>query len=136
MQTKWLNYVLIAVGTIVLVADTMVASFAQSNGNHSSETGVTVSFEFSARRLTLHEPVILTFKVTNGSPRVIKLDLGEDRKAGFSFTLTRPDGTTIKLPTYVPEGLSVFGAVLVQPGDSYVQNLLLNEWHDFAALGN
>lgn len=65
----------------------------------------------------------------------IKLFLGEDRKAGFSFTLTKPDGTTVKLLPYRPEGLSVSGTLSVQPGESYSQHLLLNEWYDFSTQG-
>jgi hypothetical protein len=134
MRNEWLRHNLIAVGTIILVVPVLFA-FAQINGRHPSVTGVALSFDFPEQRLTLHEPVILTFKVTNNAPGAIKLFLGEDRKAGFSFTLMKPDGTTVKLPPYRPEGLSVSGDLSVQPGESYFQNLLLNEWYDFASLG-
>ena len=134
MRNEWLHRNLTALASAILVVPVFLA-FAQSNGSHPSLTGVAISFDFPQQRLTLHEPVILTFKVTNNTAGAIRLFLGEDRKAGFSFTLTRPDGKTVKLPLYRPEGLSVSGTLSVQPSESYFQNLLLNEWYDFASLG-
>ena len=87
-------------------------------------------------QLTLHEPVILVFSVKNNSSQMISLDLGQDRKGGFSFSITRPDGSKLNLPRYLREGLAAPGSVTVGAGESYSEDILLNEWYDFSIAGN
>jgi hypothetical protein len=107
----------------------------QSARNDGTFAGVTISYAFQAQRLTVHEPLILNFRVANGTSKPLGLDLGSDRKGGFSFTVTRPDGTKLKLPPLNRAGVTRIGRVAVQPGETYSQNLLLNEWYDFSMPG-
>jgi hypothetical protein len=80
--------------------------------------------------LSLHEPIIINFQIKNEGRQVVSLDLGQDTKGGFLFTVTSPDGTALHLPQYRHEGISQYGSVSVQPGESFSQTLILNEWHD------
>jgi hypothetical protein len=63
-------------------------------GPKSALAGVDISYVLSDQARTLHEPVILTFKVSNRLPNAIVLDLGQNRENGFAFNLLRPDGST------------------------------------------
>ena len=123
MSKQWSPRLALAITSIVLLgAPVLLASDAA------------ISYSLHAQQLTLHQPVILTFKVSAAS-RPIKVDLGQGRKGGFSFTLTGPDGVTLKSPAFVREGVSEVGTIDLQPGESYSQDLLLNERFNFAGPG-
>jgi len=91
---------------------------------------VKVSYVLPSISLSLHEPVILSFEIDNESKQAITVDLGQDRKGAFLFTVTPPNGTTQRLPQYRHEGISQYGNVSVQPGEKFSQRLVLNEWYD------
>jgi curli biogenesis system outer membrane secretion channel CsgG len=113
----------------------------QTEGTNRSKDGtkpmakVVVSYSLAKSQLTLHEPVILNFTVENRPAQPIKLDLGQDRKGGFSFTIKRPDGSDVQLPQFRKEGIARIGKLSLEKGQTYTQKLLLNEWFDFAAPG-
>jgi hypothetical protein len=96
---------------------------------------VNVSFSLAETRFSLHEPIILDFAVRNGSPRPVKLGLGQDRKEAFRFAITRPGGRRVELPPLTRDGISEVGDVQVAPQQTYAQRLLLNEWFDFDTPG-
>jgi hypothetical protein len=79
--------------------------------------------------------VLIVFQVTNNSNEPFNLDLGQDRKGGFAFSLTKPDGVKIQLPRLTHEGFALGGAFPLGPGESYIQSLILNEWYDFSSEG-
>jgi len=134
MRIDWLDHAAIVLGSVAFAASISLG-VGQTNGSHPPDQPVTISYAIAAQQVTLHEPVILAFNVTNGSSEPIKLNLGEDRKGGFSFILTTPDGVKRQLPTYISEGVSALGTFSIQPGESYSQNLLLNEWYGFSEIG-
>lgn len=84
---------------------------------------------------SLHEPVLVRFVVENGVPEAVTIDLGHDRLGNFDFTITRPDGSTVRAPRLSPEGLGRLGKITLPPGQSYSQRLVLNQWFDFAQPG-
>lgn len=96
---------------------------------------VTVSYSLADTRLSLHEPVILNFAVTNGSHEPVTLELGQDRKEAFSITVTRPDARRVQLPQLHKEGISRVGTISLAPQQTYTQRLLLDEWYTFNAPG-
>jgi len=59
-------------------------------GPKSTLAGVDISYVLSDQARTLHEPVILTFKVSNRLPNAIVLDLGQNRENGFAFSSVAP----------------------------------------------
>ncbi|HKS27352.1 MAG TPA: HEAT repeat domain-containing protein [Pyrinomonadaceae bacterium] len=104
-------------------------------GGAAQVQGVKLSYRLASERLTLREPVILSFTASNESGQARSLDLGQDRKANFLFTVKLPDGKTIQLPQLRREGISVPGQVSLEPGQVYTQRLLLNEWYEFSEPG-
>ena len=79
--------------------------------------------------------MILEFVVKNSSGQPIQLDLGNDLKESFFFSITTPDGKRVPLPQLYREGFRRVGRFLVDPGREYKQGLLLNEWYDFGVEG-
>jgi hypothetical protein len=91
---------------------------------------VSVSYSLPTTQLSLHEPIVIAVQINNETTQGVSLDLGQDKKGGFLFTVTSPDGTTLQLPQYSREGISQYGNVSVQPGESFSQRLILNEWYN------
>ena len=93
---------------------------------------VDMSYEFKQNAITLHEPVILHFKVHNGLAQLIALDLGINWVEGFEFVLIPPQGKRIQGRRQRSEGLSTQpGKLVIGPGEDHQQTLLLNQWFDF-----
>jgi hypothetical protein len=116
--------ILLALALVVMTAPVLTAQ------------DVTTSYSLPSQKITLHQPVIVTFKVINATGTPVSLDLGYDRKGGFAFSLTGPDGVKLELPVYgIREGLSLIGTVSIQPRGTYAQTLILNEWYNFAIPG-
>jgi hypothetical protein len=105
--------------------------------NDSTQTNSEIGMSLAAveEKLTLHEPIVLAFAVKNNSAQPVSLDLGQDRKEAFSITVVEPNGNRINLPQLRREGLSRIGKITIAPQQTYTQNLLLNEWHEFSAPG-
>jgi hypothetical protein len=87
-------------------------------------------------KVVLYEPIILNFVLQNDSNQNIKLDLGQNYKEGFIFTVVFPDGKVSQLPQLTRDGISTIGNVLVKPQQTYSQRILLNEWLDFDSTGS
>src|SRR5258706_12800797 len=75
----------------------------------ASKAEVKPSYSLQQTQLSLHEPLVITFRINNESTEIVSLDLGQDRKGGFLFTVTSPDGTTLRVPQYSHEGISQYG---------------------------
>jgi hypothetical protein len=98
-------------------------------------TAVKVIYSFRSQRITLHEPLVVNFRIMNSTPKPVNLDLGIDRKGGFLFSVTPPRGTKVTLPQFTVQGLTRVGKLVIQPSDTHSQDLLLNEWYDFSMVG-
>lgn len=96
---------------------------------------VQVLFSPADSQVVLHEPVIVSLGIRNNLEQSISVDLGENRKAGFLFTIVFPDGREVKLPQLKSNGISSKGDFSIKPKHTYSQNLLLNQWVDFASPG-
>lgn len=94
-----------------------------------------VSFSPPSTDITLHEPLIITFTVNNSLGEPLTFDLGQHRKQNFRLTLTRPNGASTTAQNELREGISIPGTVKIQPGKSYNQPILVNEWFDISHLG-
>lgn len=95
-----------------------------------------VRFSYSLpQTLTLHEPVRLVSTISNESSEPARLDLGQDRKGGYVLVLTLPNGVKIDLPQHSREGIARLGTLALEPGQTYSQTLLLNEWYSFETPG-
>lgn len=111
------------------------AAHCQSAGNLLPASGVVISYSVPTRPLALHEPVIITFRVVNRTGLPINLDLGQDRKWGFLFAVTKPDGVKLDFPSVMHEGIATSGEVSVKSDETFTQELLINEWYDFPLPG-
>jgi hypothetical protein len=95
-----------------------------------------ISFNFDGNSITLHEPLILQFKVHNGLESPIALNLGMNTIQFFDFVLTSPQGEIISGRQQSSWGLnSQPGKLVIAPGEDYHQELLLNRWFDFSSAG-
>jgi PBS lyase HEAT-like repeat-containing protein len=96
---------------------------------------VSTSYSIAQRRLALFEPVYVNFEIVNASHGLVRVDLGQDRKGGFALRITPPGGVSQQLPPYSRDGMSRIGELTLQPGEKYSEQLLINEWYQFAAPG-
>lgn len=110
------------------------AVIAQSRGQRAED--ITVSYSLDSYQFTLHEPLILNFVVKNGSDKSVQVNLGKNDTQNFLITITRPDGTKLRLPPLFAEGLGTTGLHSVAPGQEYKRHLVLNEWFEFGVEGH
>ena len=96
---------------------------------------VDVSYSLAKNQFTLHEPVLLELTMKNGLPEPVEVDLGTDRKQGLQFTVRQPDGKTVQPPQWRREGISRIGRLMLESGQIYRQEILLDEWYEFPAPG-
>jgi hypothetical protein len=78
----------------------------------------------------------LEFELHNDSNDIVRTDLGPDRQRTFSISVVSPDGTRTPQVSLPPvSGLHRRGEIVISPGESYRQRLLLNKWVDFRGVG-
>jgi hypothetical protein len=96
-----------------------------------------LSFSLAVDQISLHEPVIVEARVNNSTTGLIKADFGDNLKGGFHFKVTRPDGREERTPPPPRrEGMFIYGEVTLEPGESFVLRLALDQWFDFSELGD
>jgi len=92
---------------------------------------VTVSYEVPSPRLSLGEPLVVEFRVTNSGSGEVIADLGTNFKGNFGVTVRTPSGRmTDRLRISPPRGLVVFGRLSIPPRGEESQMLVVNEWYD------
>jgi hypothetical protein len=101
----------------------------------AAHIGVHVAYSLRSTDLTLGKPVILTITIVNHSGQPVRADLGQDRKENFAFKVIQPDQQELALPAFSREGISRPGVVDVDPGQSFSEDLVLNEWYQFSTPG-
>jgi hypothetical protein len=96
-----------------------------------------LSLRLTEPALPLHAPVFAALEVLNEGTLPASLDLGKNSKGNLRLVFVLPDGRTVNALPYrpPPDGVFVPGAVLLRPGATYTQQLLLNEWQEFALTG-
>jgi hypothetical protein len=94
-----------------------------------------VEFAAEELRYPLYAPVYAVVSVQNDLDEAIGVDFGRNSKSSFTFSLTLPDGRKIDVPYPSADGLSLSGPRSLEPGETYKQRVLLNEWHHFYAPG-
>jgi hypothetical protein len=97
--------------------------------------GAVIKYSLPTHRLVLHEPVVLEFSVKNETNTRVVLNLGQDRKGGYEFSVTPPGGEKLRLRRYAHAGIARVGRLSIEPGLIFSQRLILNEWYDFATPG-
>lgn len=97
---------------------------------------VQIFFSLVDSQIVLNQPVLLKFVLLNGLGQTVRLDLGQNFKENFLFTLVFPDGKRSHLRQLTRDGFSIKGIVTVEPQKVYSQELLLNEWGEFNMVGD
>ncbi len=96
----------------------------------AKNSGIEASLVVVEREIILHQPITLKFVVENKTDSPISLDLGDDYRGNFLFTVIGPEGR-IDLPPHrkldVVGGISA-GPETLQPGKKHSQTLFLNDW--------
>jgi hypothetical protein len=106
----------------------IVAFFSATPAFAEDAGGVTVKLRPDSIAVPLHQPLGVVLIIHNSSTQVADVDLGDDRKGDITLTSTRPDGTEQAHHVAEREGLARIGHVEIQPGQTYSQPLLLNDW--------
>lgn len=122
---------------VILLAARLGAS-AQNLGLGAPSDGQRLVVSFAPERLarSLHEPILLHFSAKNTFRVPITVDLGWNRVGNFRVSVVKPDGSTIHPVQLRRGGISRSATVSLEPGDTYQQDLLLNEWCQFEELGD
>jgi hypothetical protein len=86
--------------------------------------------------ITLNEPVTIQMRIENGLKEMVNVDLGADRKANLNFKIVQPNGYSIQPPSFNPFGAVPIGKFSIGPGQTYSQEIILDEWYKPAQLGD
>jgi hypothetical protein len=119
-----------------VIAASSTPSRAPSMAFHQSG-----SFDISAviaperSDLVLHEPLDVVLTIHNAGPEAAVIDLGADRKSGITVKMQLPDGTEKVGRIPVHGDVSRIGRITLKPGQSYSQDLIINEWTEFGVPG-
>jgi hypothetical protein len=125
---------LAAASTLILVAYNNTADVTQAAAQQPS-MGFELNIEIDPADLTLHEPIVLGLGLTNDTKDALQIDLGRGRIENLLFSITSPDGTVQQLPQLRRSGFNRVGTLTINPGQSYHQQIVLNEWFSFNDVG-
>lgn len=91
----------------------------------------------TAATVSLHEPVVISLIINNVMSETLTIDLGLHRKGAFQIVVTSPDGERLSLSPLakVREGIAGPTSVTLEPGQSFKQLLVVNEWYEFSKPG-
>jgi hypothetical protein len=112
-----------------------MVSAARGVSQERREDGLRMDLKLDAQ-FSLHEPMVAVLRIQNDSAQAAHFDLGLNHKGALVFTFTQPDGKQIvrNLPEDF-DGFGEIGEVALKPGDSYHEELVLNDWQEFDQLG-
>jgi hypothetical protein len=110
-------------------------SVTQKESNLKMANNISISFSLEKAQISLNEPIFLNFVLQNNSEQNVNLDLGQDLKEGFKFTVKFPDGSELMLPQLSHQGIARRGNITIKPDQTYTQKLLLNQWTEFNVPG-
>jgi non-ribosomal peptide synthetase component F len=124
---------------VLVLCCSAIAFAAEARTVHfADKPAIDVRFDFQDKVVSLHEPVVLLFKVHNGLSQPITVKVGALVRQYFDLVLTTPNGQVLHKDPF--EGLvdivtSGNGTVVIEPGDDYKEPLVMNKWFPFAAQG-
>jgi hypothetical protein len=113
----------------ISVAGTAVSSAEPMQGQVTLSTMVDEA-------VTLNEPVVFKYVVTNESDRPVSMDFGFDRIGVFDLEAIGPDGRWQAGREKIREGGSRTETFSVSARSTYSQTAVLNEWLDFSKIGS
>src|SRR5262245_25638707 len=81
---------------IVSSAVALVVAWAMPTDVSAQAPAVIMTYSLSSPSVTVGEPALLNFELSNNTNSEVAIDLGRDRKQNFSFDVTFPDGTKVR----------------------------------------
>lgn len=130
-----MRYLLSLPLTLLLLLSALSYGAASADLKSSRNSGTHVEFSIPKSTVTLHEPVYLQFRFHNGQNQKTTIYLGKNKVANFKFTITDPAGARHPLPFLRTGGMGLIGRISVNPGETYHQEILLNQWYSFSESG-
>lgn len=116
------------------------ATHATAGGRDGSQADGVMLSTSVASPLTVHEPVVAIMSIANTSQEEVRLELGLSYIDDLRVVLNTPGGMTNPLRSRRFANLTDYGGapgtLLLPPGRTHTQRLLLNEWYDFAEPGH
>jgi hypothetical protein len=90
--------------------------------------------------ISLHQPVSVALVLRNAGSQPDTVVIGQSAEWKFRVTVTRPDGTKVPplLPLWARAGGEIVSGIetaTLQPSESYLRTVLLDEWGPFDQLG-
>lgn len=107
-------------------------SLCQTNGTLVS------AITLSKTQIPLHGVIIANVSITNNGSAKASVDLGADKEGAFTLDIEAPDGTrkhVSRKPLQYADSMAGPGNVEIDPGSTYNQELVLNEWYQFEITG-
>ncbi|HTU45090.1 MAG TPA: hypothetical protein VMF91_08515 [Bryobacteraceae bacterium] len=97
--------------------------------------GLSIEYKLVSTNVSLHEPILMRVMIFNHLNSATRINLGQDRRQAFELSIDKPDGKTVLSNLPLHEGASRSWVVGIEPGDTYMETLVLNEWYPFAEVG-
>src|SRR5882762_177191 len=96
---------------------------------------VTVAVSPRQADMVLRQPLDIALIIHNAGRQPAALDLGSDRKTAITVKAQLPDGT-VTVAHVPPHGdVSRRGLIALAPDQTYLQNLIINQWMKFPVPG-
>jgi hypothetical protein len=100
-----------------------------------SKENVRFSFALAKAKVVLHEPLYLKLAVANRLGEKVTFDLGANRKANLQLVISGIGDSTVSASHPMEGGLLRLSGVSLEPGETYTQDVLVNEWYQFSKPG-
>lgn len=126
----------IAIETKRLVIIAAICLFGQSSAATAQTSGSTPSFHLEKSTISKGAPVLVDVDIDNPSSQAIDIDLGGNGNENLEIFVVTPTGHRVgRVPPDRQNGETFFGKVHLEPGRTYREALVLNEWFDFSETG-
>lgn len=124
---------------LLLTAAQMTVGGAGGGPEKQPPPAVAVQYKPAQEFVSLHEPIVVLFSVSNNLTKTITLTLGAQDIQFFDFALTSPTGQQIQEYWNMERDVDLVtigsGKVEMRPGETYELPLLMNRWFHFDTPG-
>jgi len=87
------------------------------------------------RNLSIGEPVLITWTLTNLTTEPVRVNLGGFSREHFIIRITEPNGNIVEALRLRPSGFHSIGIFTIEPTAMLTQHLVLNLWATFRKTG-
>lgn len=126
---------LLIVSAIATALLSIVDKPTAADSSHVRNSSVIAAFYLRSDTVTLHEPIYVQLSIRNDLANPVQLDLGRDRAANVVFRIANPRQHESHLAELSRGGFGGSGKVQLDPGTTFQETIILNEWHQFGVPG-